>query len=137
MFELTINDNEYKFNFGFGFMKDTNKRHKEQAQKLLGDNARKNSGVWIALSNVFYDDDVEELVALLIDANKGFEPRISEKILTEYLDDDTNDIEEMLDTVKKSLLKSNSCKKEMKRVQEMLDQRAKEEAAEKAAEAAV
>ena len=130
MFELKIDENTYKFNFGIGFMKDMNKRHKEDAKRIFGENARANQGLSIGLSNVFIDDDIEEFIEMLLLANKTFDPKVSRETIVNYIDNDENDIDELLDTVKNSLSSSNSCKKEMKRVEELLKEIEKETAEE-------
>ena len=137
MFTITIKDTTYSFNFNIGFMKEMNKVHKQDAIDTWGEDARKNSGLLYALMAIYVDDDVEELINVLLAANNAFEPKVSEKALIEYLDDENTDIDEVLELVKKSLLTSNSCKKEAKKLENLLKkieeaQKAEEEAEKKA-----
>ena len=122
MIELTINDKTYQFNFNIAFMRSMNKLHKEDAQKLWGENARANGGLAVAMMAIFMDDDIDELITVLMEANKGFEPRLKEKELIDYLDAADTDIDELIREVKNSLSSSNATKKEMKKVDSLLEE---------------
>lgn len=121
MMELNINDKVYQFNFNIAFMRAMNKSHKEDAIKLWGENARANSGLSVAMMAVFMDDDIDELISVLMEANKGFEPRLKQKELEDYLDDPDTDIDKVIEEVKNSLSSSNATKKEMKKVEDLLE----------------
>lgn len=127
MMNLKIDGNEYQFNFNISFMKAMNKRHKETVKSLWGDNPRANMGLFYAISAIFVDDDIEELVEFLLEANKSLDPKVTRDMLQHYIDEELEDIDTLLDEVKNCLSRSNSCKKEMKRVEELLEEMKKEE----------
>ena len=127
MLELTINEKTYQFNFNIAFMRSMNKMHREDAQKLFGEDARSNAGLGVAMMAMFIDDDIDELITVLMEANKGFEPRLKQKDLEDYLDDPDTDIEKVFEEVKNSLSSSNATRKEMKKVGNLLEELEKNE----------
>lgn len=121
MLELTINDTTYQFNFNIAFMRTMNKTHKEASKELFGENARANGGLAVAMMSVFLDDDIDELITMLDEANKGMEPRIKKVEIEKFIDDPDTDLDELLESVKNSLSSSNATKKEMKKVENLLE----------------
>ena len=81
MFELTINDKVYPFNFGVGFVREINKTVKVEMSGVTED-----AGLTMALTHI-YDGDVVDLVNVLDLANKGKSPRVTKQELEAYIDD--------------------------------------------------
>lgn len=127
MLELTINGTDYQFTFSIAFMRAMNKAHKEDAKKLWGENARANGGLAVSMMAVFMDDDIDELITILDESNKGMEPRIKKGEIEKYIEDPDTDLDELLEKVKNSLSSSNATKKEMKKVENLLEEMEKEE----------
>lgn len=127
MLKLTINDVEYSFNFNIAFMRTMNKQHKEEAKEIFGENARANAGLAVAMMAVFIDDDIDELINILYEANSGMDPRIKKGTLESYIDDDATDMEGLVAEVKNSLLSRNATKKEMQKVENLLEDLKKNE----------
>lgn len=96
MFELTINDTVYQFNFGMGFMRDINKNVTVPVDGLPG--VKQKMGMSYAIAKVI-DGDIETLVEVLDIANKGKEPRITRPILDAYIEDENTDIEALFGQV--------------------------------------
>lgn len=127
MLELTINEKTYQFNFNIAFMRSMNKAHKEDAKALWGENARANGGLAVAMMAVFMDDDIDELITMLVEANKGMDPQIKKGEIEKYIEDPDTDLDELLESVKNSLSSSNATKKEMKKVDNLLEELNKSE----------
>ncbi|MFR8875002.1 MAG: tail assembly chaperone [Oscillospiraceae bacterium] len=107
MLELTINDKVYEFHFGFGFLKEINKR---VVMPLEGaKDVKKNVGLQFAVASVI-DGDVEQLADVLDAANKGCVPRVARKDLEQYIES-TDDIDALFKSVLDFLKTSNCCKK--------------------------
>lgn len=71
MYELTINDVVYQFNFGMGFMREVNKKVCTPVDGLK--DVKKNIGLQYLVASIL-DGDVEALVEILAAANKGQKP---------------------------------------------------------------
>ncbi len=101
--ELTINDKQYTFTFGYRFIKELNKKNKvtEQGMTLK-------AGLDNALMN-FFAGDIETLVEMLLLANATETPKVSEKGLTEWIEE--NGIDSLFDLVLEELKKSEFTKK--------------------------
>lgn len=106
MFELTINNKVYQFNFGMGFMREANKRVKIPVDGLPG--VEKNIGLQYMIASII-DNDVEALVDALDVANMAFKPRVSRNELDAYVDE--TDIDELFKTVLDFLQNANATKK--------------------------
>ena len=107
MFELTINNKIYQFNFGMGFMREANKRVKIPVDGLPG--VEKNIGLQYMIASII-DNDVEALVDALEIANMAFKPRVTRTELDEYIDG-AEDIDELFKRVLDFLQNANATKK--------------------------
>ena len=126
MFELTIKDSVYKFNFGMGFMRRVNKELKQPVDGLK--NVDQNIGLQYKIACVM-EGDIEALTDILYAANDGQEPRVTKHKLDEYIDDEETDIDELFKDVLDFLRKTNATKKIMNKLDEAdKKQKAKEAA---------
>lgn len=107
MFELTMNEQVYQFNFGMGFMREINKKIGVPVDGLP--NVKKNIGLKYYVVLVI-DKDVEALVDILDTANKGMNPRITRDVLDSYIDDPDTDIDTLFDEVIDFLKQTNATK---------------------------
>ena len=108
MFELTIKEQVYQFNFGMGFMREINKRMQSPVDGLKDVN--KNIGLRYMIASII-DGDLEALVDVLDAANKGFSPRVTKALLDSYIDDEGTDIDRLFDDVLGFLKSANATKK--------------------------
>lgn len=109
MFELTMNEQVYQFNFGMGFMREINKKIGVPVDGLP--NVKKNIGLQYYVALVI-DKDVEALVDILDTANKGMNPRITREVLDAYIDNPDTDIDTLFDEVIDFLKQTNARKKD-------------------------
>lgn len=108
MFELTIKDIVYQFNFGMGFLRETNKKVSTPVDGLK--DVSKNIGLQYLLAGVI-DGDLEALVEILETANKGQNPRVTRQLLDSYIDDEDTDIDSLFNEVLDFLKSANATKK--------------------------
>lgn len=108
MFELTIKENVYQFKFGMGFMREINKRVKNQVEGLKG--VEQNIGLRFFISAVI-SGDMEALVEVLNVANFGMTPRVTNGLLDAYLEDEATDIDKLFEDVLDFLKTANVTKK--------------------------
>lgn len=108
MFELTIKENVYQFKFGMGFMREINKRVKNQVEGLKG--VEQNIGLRFHISSII-SGDMEALVEVLNVANFGFSPRVTNGLLDAYLEDEETDIDKLFEDVLDFLKTANVTKK--------------------------
>ncbi|WP_419023058.1 tail assembly chaperone [Holdemanella sp.] len=120
--QLEINGTTFEFRFGIGFMKEIQSRYKEMASISV---AIPNGFKYVVASML--DGHIEDLFDILYTANKTEKPRITEKALMEYLEDESTDIESLIQEVKSFLLQANASKSLMNQIMEAL---AEEEEAE-------
>lgn len=120
MFELTINGQVYKFNFGMGFMREINARLKKPIDGIP--NEKENIGLQFRIAGVL-SGDVESLVEVLECANKGQDPRITRELLDNHIDNVDTNIDELFDKVIDFLKKTNATRK---MTQKMMDVYAKQ-----------
>ena len=126
MFELTINEQVYPFNFGMGFMREINRKVKQPIDGLA--NVEKNIGLRYTLAGVI-DGDLEDLVEVLDAANKGMKPRVTRDLLDSLIDNEETDIDKLFEEVVDFLKNANATKKTMLALLEMAEkERAKAEA---------
>lgn len=118
MFELTINEQVYQFNFGMGFMREMNKKIATPVDGLK--DVKKNIGLQYTIAGLL-DGDLEALVDILETANTGFKPRATRAILDGYIDDENTDIDELFNKVIDFLSSANATRKTMQNLQELLE----------------
>lgn len=120
--QLEINGTTFEFRFGIGFMKEIQSRYKEMASISV---AIPNGFKYVVASVL--DGHIEDLFDILYTANKTEKPRITEKALMEYLEDESTDIESLIQEVKSFLLKANASKSLMNQIMEALAEEAEAE----------
>lgn len=118
MFELTINNLVYQFNFGFGFLRDINKTYKSVDEKTKQE---RELGLQYNIASLI-DGDVEAIVTILDIANKGCDPRITRQDIEKYIEDENTNIDDLFDTVIDFLSKANCTKKEVQKFMENLEE---------------
>lgn len=100
MFELTIKDTVYQFRFGMGFVREIEKTRQQKADNGIIANV----GLQYAIAALI-DEDPVEIVNILDIANATEKPRVTKKLLDEYIEDENTDFEglckEMLDFFEK------------------------------------
>lgn len=120
--QLEINGTTFEFRFGIGFMKEIQSRYKEMASISV---AIPNGFKYVVASML--DGHIEDLFDILYTANKTEKPRITEKALMEYLEDESTDVESLIKEVKSFLLKANASKSLMNQIMEALAEEAEAE----------
>lgn len=120
--QLEINGTTFEFRFGIGFMKEIQSRYKEMASISV---AIPNGFKYVVASML--DGHIEDLFDILYTANKTEKPRITEKALMEYLEDESTDIKSVIEEVKTFLLKANASKNLMNQIMEALAEEAEAE----------
>lgn len=120
--QLKINGKEYEFKFGIGFVNEMDKRASVQAENGV----KFGLGIEVLVAKL-KTWDVLALCDALIAANKTENPKISEKELETYIEDENTDIDQLFESVIEGLKKSNVTRKkvqaqlrEMEEVQEDL-----------------
>lgn len=113
--QLEINGTTFEFRFGIGFMKEIQSRYKEMASISV---AIPNGFKYVVASML--DGHIEDLFDILYTANKTEKPRVTEKALMEYLEDESTDIESLIQEVKSFLLQANASKSLMNQIMEAL-----------------
>ena len=119
MFELTIRNQVYQFNFGMGFLREINKLYGTPVDGIP--DAKKNVGLRFILAGLF-DGDLEDLTKILLVANKAQSPRLTEKELDYYIDIECEDVEALFAEVIDFLKNVNATKKTMVELQKMADE---------------
>lgn len=120
--QLEINGTTYEFRFGIGFMKEIQSRYKEMASISVAIP----SGFKYVVASML-DGHIEDLFDILYTSNKTEKPRITEKALMEYLEDESTDIESLIEQVKTFLLQANASKSLMNQIMEALAEEAEAE----------
>lgn len=115
MFELTIQEQVYQFKFGIGFVKEINKTVAKPVDGIPGE--KEEVGLRYSIAKIM-DGDVLELIRILVLANKGFDPRITEKVLETYIDDELEDIDTLFNSVMDFLEKANATRRTTKELLE-------------------
>ena len=118
MFELTINDQVYAFNFGMGFLREVNKKISTDVENLKG--VKKNIGLRYMIADVI-DGNPEALVEILNAANKGQTPRVTAALLDAYIDDQNTDIDALFESVIDFLKSANATRKTTIELLEMVE----------------
>lgn len=108
MFELTINNTVYEFNFGMGFMRELDPTVTKPIDGIKG--KVQNLGVQYAIAGII-DGDVEALGDVLIRGNKGFNPRLTQKDVDAFIEDADTNLDEVFEAVLGFLKSANVTKK--------------------------
>jgi hypothetical protein len=108
MLELTINGQVYGFNFGMGFMREVNKSISQPVDGMK--DVKQNIGLRYKVAGII-DGDIEALVDVLLAANKGQNPRVTQMLLDSYIDDESTDVDALFDEVLDFLRNANATKK--------------------------
>jgi len=116
-FEIEMNGTPYAFNFGMGFLKAINSRATE---KVPNSNYSVNVGAKYLMAQVM-SDDVEALCDVLMTANKGENPRLTQKELELYIEDEATDIEALFAQVVDFFGKANATKMVYKELQSLTE----------------
>ena len=125
MMELTINEQIYGFNFGVGFLKEINK-------KVTMPEKMKEVGLKYYVAEML-DGDVLALIEILKTANVGTEPRVTEKMLSDYIDDESTDLDGLFEEVQDFLSKANATKKDFRKIQKAYEEQMEAEEEQKMA----
>lgn len=120
-FEIEMNGTMYAFNFGMGFLKAINSRATE---KVPNSNYSVNVGAKYLMAQVM-SDDVEALFDVLMTANKGENPRLTQKELESYIEDEATDIEALFAQVVDFFGKANATKMVYKEIQSIAEAESK------------
>lgn len=107
MFELTIKDAVYQFNFGMGFMREINKKISQPVDDLK--DVKQNIGLRYHVLCLL-GKDIEALVDLLEVANRNQNPRVTRALLDAYIDDADTDIDKLFEDVLDFLKSANATK---------------------------
>ncbi|MBE9909984.1 hypothetical protein G8B49_01750 [Enterococcus mundtii] len=107
--ELMINDKEYSFIFGFGFIREMNRRYSVVEQGMT-----MKLGLDSTLVN-FFNEEIETLIEMLKVANATESPRVAEKDLIALVDEIGSD--KLFDLVLEELKKSEFTKKKTLKIE--------------------
>ena len=119
MFELTINNVVYQFNFGMGFMREINKKIGTPVDGLP--DVKKNIGLQYYIAGII-DNDLEALVTVLEVANKNQKPRVTPAVLDSYIDDPDTDIDKLFESVLDFLKNANATRKTVANLLNLVEQ---------------
>lgn len=126
MFELTINEKVYQFNFGIGFRRELDPKITRKIDGVSG--KVEHLGVQFTIAGVM-DGDIEDIINALDAANKGFEPRITRKEIEAYLDSPETDLDALCEKLLGFFENANATKNTVKRLKETIEeQKAKQKA---------
>lgn len=126
MFELTINNTVYQFNFGMGFMRELDPTVTKPIEGVKG--KVQNMGVQYAVAGII-DGDVATLADVLYRANKGCEPRLTQKDIENHIENPDTDIDMLFDDVLGFLKTANVTKKTTLNMLETVEKEKAKEAA--------
>lgn len=127
MFELTIDNQVYQFNFGMGFMRRVNSDIAIPVDGLP--DVKKNIGLQYAVAGII-DNDLEILVNVLDAANEGFSPRVTRAQLDSLIDNPETDVDALFAKVLDFLSNSNATQKITKTMMEEVEKQKQKAAAE-------
>lgn len=120
MFELTISEKVYQFRFGMGFFREINKTAVRK-----NDGITMEQGFQMAVAKMM-DGDLTGLVDVLDYGNKGQNPRLTRKAIEAYIDDECEDVDSLVRDVLDFLEQSNSTKKIVQNLREVVERQADE-----------
>lgn len=118
MFELTINEKVYQFNFGFGFMREIDPKITKKIEDVNG--KVQNMGLQFAIAGII-DGDVNDLANVLEAANKGYEPRIARKEIEEFIENSDTDLDTLFEKVLDFLRTANCTKKTVANLEKAIE----------------
>ena len=119
MFELTINNNVYKFVFGMGFLKDLDPTITRKIDGVTG--KVEQLGVQYAVAGII-DGNVFDLVNVLDVGNKYADgDRLSRKDIETYIEDVETDLDELFEKVLDFLSRANFTKKVVENIQKAIE----------------
>lgn len=130
MFELTINEKVYQFNFGMGFMREIDPTVTKPIDGIKG--KVQNLGLQYAIGGIM-DGDVITLADVLVRANKGYEPRLTQKEIESHIENESTDIEALFEDVLGFLKTANVTKKTTLALVEAVEKEKAKEAAKETA----
>lgn len=105
-FEIMMDGVPYSFNFGMGFLKSINER---AVSKVPNSNYSVKTGAKFIIAQVI-DGDVEALADVLMTANKGEQPRLTQKVLWDFIESEDTDIEAVFEQVLDFFGRANATK---------------------------
>lgn len=126
MFELTINDRVYQFNFGMGFLREIDPTVTKPIEGVKG--KVQNLGLQYAVAGII-DGDVSTLADVLLRANKGCDPRLTQKEIESYIENESTDLDALFDEVLGFLRSANATKKTTLTMEEAVEKEKAKEAA--------
>ena len=129
-FRRNSNEKNSKFNFGIGFLKDIDPTVTKPIDGIKG--KVQNMGLQYAIGGVM-DCNIIDIADVLVRANKGFEPRITQAEVESYLESPNTDIEELSEKLLGFFKTANATKKATLNLIEAVErEKAKAEAKENA-----
>lgn len=123
MFELTIKEKVYPFNFGMGFLREINRKVDIPVDGIPG--VKENVGLRYTVG-LLLANDLEALVDVLDVANKGLQPRVTRADLDYYIESEDTDIDALFVDVLDFLESANATKKAVKDLREAFEARKKQ-----------
>ena len=123
MFELTIKEKVYPFNFGMGFLREINRKVDIPVDGIPG--VKENVGLRYTVG-LLLANDLEALVDVLDVANKGMQPRVTRADLDYYIESEETDIDALFVDVLDFLESANATKKAVKDLREAFEARKKQ-----------
>jgi hypothetical protein len=126
MFELTINSRVYQFNFGIGFLRDIEPTVTKPIDGIKG--KVQNMGLQYAIGGVM-DCNIIDIADVLLRANKGFEPRLTQAEVEGFLESGCTDIEALSEQILGFLKTANATKKATLNLIEAVEKEKAKEAA--------
>lgn len=129
MYELEMNGQMVKLNFGMGFLRDINKTVTVPVNGMQ--DVKQNVGLRYTVGRLV-DYDVEALVDVLFMANKGCDPRITMDGLDAFINNENTDIDEVFEKTLGFLKTANATKNATLEALKIIEkEKAKQEAMEK------
>lgn len=117
--ELVINEKTYTLNFGMRFLRDINK--KVEAPIEFGSAIKQQIGLKYFVS-LLLDGDITALATVMITANAGQKPNLTQAIVDNYFDDENTDIDALFDSVMEGLETANATKKVVIQLKEAVEE---------------
>lgn len=114
---ITIGGQDYALNFGFQFLKEIDK-----TKQITQNGASENAGLQFAIANLI-DGDPVTLVDVIVLANRCAkeEPKITQKVLMESIEEGQADIDYLYDRVLEFLKNSPVTRKKTQTILEQVE----------------